>query len=62
MRRSKIAKEDREALSRISQRMKPEERLVAYLRHSQLLHRLYQAGLKHRMAVRLSSRTPTASG
>lgn len=62
MRRSKIAEEDREALLRRSQRMKPEERLVAYLWHSQLLHRLYQAGLRHRMAARLPSRKHTASG
>lgn len=62
MRRSKIVEEDREALSRLSQRIKPEERLVAYLRHTQLLHRLYQAGLRYRMTVRLPSKKNSSSG
>jgi hypothetical protein len=62
MRRSKIAEEDREALARLSRRLTPEERLMAYMRHAELLHRLYQAGLRHRMSVRRASKKNRLSG
>lgn len=57
MRRSKIIEDDRNTLSRLSRRLKPEERLAAYLRHSELLHHLHQAGLRYRTTRALSRKT-----
>ena len=48
MRRLTILQKEREALVQRLKRMTPEERLTAYARHSQLMHRMYQAGVKHR--------------
>ena len=41
---SDILKKDRAALIRLSKAMKPEERLVAFLNHSRLIHQIHQAG------------------
>lgn len=40
---------DREALVRLSKRLKPEERLAAYLRLSKLAYEFYQAGVRYRL-------------
>ena len=45
---SALLEQDREAIVLLCKRMKPEERLVAYFHHSQLMHQLYRAGLSHR--------------
>ena len=45
---SALLEQDREASVLLCKRMKPEERLVAYFHHSQLMHQLYRAGLSHR--------------
>lgn len=47
-RRSKVMEQAREALVRSAKRLTPEQRLQAHLRHSQLIHRVYQAGIRHR--------------
>lgn len=36
----------------LSKRMKPEERIAAHLRHSQLMTRIYQAGMDYRKRFR----------
>jgi hypothetical protein len=41
---SKVAKEAERALVEATQRMSPEERLEAFLEHSQLVMDLYEAG------------------
>ncbi|MBI3318747.1 MAG: hypothetical protein HYZ90_06395 [Candidatus Omnitrophica bacterium] len=43
----------------MSRRMKPEERLLAYLQHSQLIHRIYDAGVRHRRKSPFSFRKGT---
>ncbi len=48
MQASQILKRDREEIVLLCKRMKPEARLVAFLQHSQLVHRMYQAGLDYR--------------
>lgn len=48
--------EDREDVIRLSKRMKPEERLLAYFYHSQFIGRLYQAGVRYRSGSMPSSR------
>ena len=56
MKESEILRKDREDLLRLSKGMKPEERLVAYLHQSQLMSRVYQAGVDHRSGPLPSSR------
>ena len=53
---SNVLKEDHAALLKLCKAMKPEQRLVAFLNHSRLIHRLYQAG----KASRSQSSTPKA--
>lgn len=48
MKKSGILQKDHEDLLLLYQRMKPEERLVAYANHAQLMNQMYQAGVKHR--------------
>ncbi len=48
MRKSEILQKDHEDLLLLYKRMKPEERLMAYFRHSQLITQIYQAGVKYR--------------
>ena len=45
---SKIAKEAERALIEATQRLSPEERLLAFLTHSRLVVELYEAGQKAR--------------
>ena len=45
---SEILQKDHEDLIRLCQRMKPEERLIAFFHHSQLTHQMYQAGVDYR--------------
>jgi hypothetical protein len=45
-----IVQQEREEMFLLSKRMKPEERLVAYFHHSQLMYQMYQAGVKYRKA------------
>jgi|GEM_PF-2056530 len=49
---SDILKKDHEALIRLHKAMTPEQRLVAFLNHSRLIHQLYRAGnaLRKRLA------------
>jgi hypothetical protein len=46
--RSKITRKDNEDLVKLCQSMKPGERLVAFLNHSRLIHRLHKAGQSSR--------------
>ncbi|MDP3723841.1 MAG: hypothetical protein Q8R91_10180 [Candidatus Omnitrophota bacterium] len=48
MRRSAIIQQDHEDMVRRSRRMTPEERLVAYANHAQLMNQMYQAGVQYR--------------
>lgn len=48
MKKSKILQQDRDSLVALAKRMTPEERLVAYANHAQLINQMYQAGVKHR--------------
>ena len=48
MKRSKSSGQDRNEAVLLSKRLKPEERLVAFFHHSQLISRLYQAGVRYR--------------
>jgi len=41
---SNILNQDHAALVKLCKSMKPEERLVAFLNHSRLIHQVYQAG------------------
>jgi hypothetical protein len=52
MAQSEILQREHRDMIRRCQRMKPEERLVAYVRHSQLMHEVYQAGVRHRMLLK----------
>lgn len=56
MKRSAIVQQDREDLVLRSQRMTPEERLVAYVYHSQFMHQMYQAGVQYRAGRMPSSK------
>ena len=56
MRRSAVMRRDREEMIRRARRMTPEERLEAFLHHSELLAQMYQAGVRYR-AERPSLRT-----
>ena len=51
MKKSDILQKDRDSLVLLSKRMTPEERLVAFFHHSRLVHQLYQAGVRYRLAV-----------
>lgn len=48
MTQSKILKWDQERRLALNARLKPEERLMAYFYHSQLVHQMYQAGVRYR--------------
>ena len=48
MKKSTIAEDSREDMIRRCQRMTPEERLAAFITHSQLMAQLYRAGVKYR--------------
>lgn len=45
---SKILREDWKDLIRLAKRMSPEQRLVAFSNHSQLIGQIYQAGVSYR--------------
>ena len=45
---SKILQKDHESAALLSERMTPEERLIAYFYHSQLLSEIYRAGVNYR--------------
>jgi hypothetical protein len=51
-----MMQQDQGDVIRLSQRMKPEERLVAHFYHSQFMSLIYQAGVKYR-----SGRLPSAN-
>jgi hypothetical protein len=48
MRRSTLMQRDRAELIRRARRMRPEERLVAFLHHCELLAQMAQAGVRDR--------------
>jgi hypothetical protein len=50
-----LQKRHEDALS-LSHRMKPEERLVAFFYHSQLIHQMYRAGVRYRSAALRSAK------
>jgi hypothetical protein len=62
---SELMRQDHEAMRALHRRMTPEERLVAFFRHSQLVYQLYQAGARHRArqpsAPPVSKNQPTRS-
>jgi len=45
---SKILQKNREELVEICRAMSPEDRLLAFLNHSQLIYQIYEAGVEHR--------------
>jgi len=49
MKKSEVLHKDHDEMIALYKRMKPEERLVAFFNHSQLIHRLYQAGVGYRL-------------
>jgi len=62
---SELMRQDHEAMLACSRRMTPEERLVAFFHHSQLVYQLYRAGAayraRHPSASPTSKNTPTRS-
>jgi hypothetical protein len=54
---SRILEQDHAALIKLCKSMKPEERLVAFLNHSRLVHQIYRAG----KASRRRSSTPNSN-
>lgn len=59
MKKSDILQKDHEDLLLLYQRMKPEERLVAYANHAQLMNQMYQAGVRYRSGLLPSSKRRT---
>ena len=57
MNESELMRQDHEALREMSRRMTPEERLVAFFHHSQLVYQLSQAGVTYRASHPLASST-----
>jgi len=51
MKKSEVLRKDHEEMIALYKRMKPEERLVAFFYHSQLIHQLYQAGVGYRLSA-----------
>lgn len=49
---SRLLQRDREGWLLLYKSMKPEERLLAHLRHSQLIYQFYLAGVKRRNTTR----------
>ncbi len=45
---SKILQKNHEELVEICRAMSPEDRLLAFLNHSELVHQIYEAGVKYR--------------
>ena len=56
MKQSAMMRRDREELIRRARRMTPEERLVAFVRHSRLMTEMYRAGVRYRAKRALPSR------
>jgi len=54
MMQSAIIQQDHEDMARRLRRMTPEERLVAYANHAQLMNQMYQAGVQYRKGRVLS--------
>ena len=48
MNTSEILQKDHEDMLLLCQHMKPEERLVAFFHHAQLIHHMYRAGVRYR--------------
>lgn len=48
MKHSALLASDQEEQIALYKRMKPEERLIAYFHHSQLVHQMHQAGVRYR--------------
>ena len=48
MGKSEVLHEDHEQMIALYKRMKPEEKLMAFFHHSQLINQLYQAGTRYR--------------
>ena len=48
MSKSEVLQKVHEEMIALYKRMKPEERLVAYFHHSQLISQIYQAGVIYR--------------
>ncbi len=46
--KSKILQKNHEELVDICRAMSPEDRLLAFLNHSKLIHQIYQSGVEHR--------------
>ena len=62
MAQSEILQREHRDMIRRYQRMRPEERLAAHVRHSQLMHEVYQAGVRHRGGSGpLSRKNPTTT-
>ncbi len=51
MKKSEILQKDHEDLISLYKRMKPEERLMAYFHHSQLVTQIYQLGVNYRLGL-----------
>ncbi|OGX13322.1 MAG: hypothetical protein A3I71_06570 [Omnitrophica WOR_2 bacterium RIFCSPLOWO2_02_FULL_63_16] len=62
MQASQLLNREREEIVLLCKRMKPEARLVAFLQHSQLVHRMYQAGVDYRSGVSPSRKKRNLTG
>ena len=56
--KSRVLTKGQQDLIKLSKAMTPQQRLVAFLNHSRLVYRLYQAGKRHRLKFKGSGATP----
>lgn len=58
MKPSALLQRDHEEIIAWSQRMQPDERLMAYFYHAQLIAQMYQAGVRYRSGLLPPSKQP----
>jgi hypothetical protein len=56
--KSHVLTKDQQDLIKLSKAMTPQERLIAFLNHSRLGHRLYREGKQHRLKPQGSGSNP----
>ncbi len=55
--KSEILRKSHDDMISLCKRMKPEERLLAHYRLSQLIYQIYQAGVRYRKKIGLGRRS-----
>lgn len=55
---SRMLEKEHEEMIALCQRLTPEERLMAFFHHSQLVHQMYRAGVRYRAGTLPSSKKP----